>query len=159
MTLTLVLNNQSPNEPRTVLNIEVGNVLAFPDPEHAQHAKRDMLMYSLGRCADYFKAMGLLQKLSAGLRRRGPQGSDKQVDVNHEVLLHLCVPVSCRDETAGWGDTNSDGGGGGVRGRATDTGNPMNGRKDITLHPKQQEVIAGLTRPLELIHGPPGTGS
>ena len=151
--------NPNPNEPGTCLNIEVGNALAFPDPEHARHAKKDALMYSLGRCADYLKAMDLLQKLQISLRRRGGQPSITEVDVNRRVLLHLCVPVSCQRELADWvtrpvttGTANDVTGGGGGH----DVGHPMSGRKDITLHPKQREVIAGLKKPLELIHGPPG---
>ena len=35
---------------------------------------------------------------------------------------------------------------------------PLNGRRDKNLCPEQRDVVEGLRRPFEIIHGPPGTG-
>ena len=120
-------------------------MLAYPDPQSAQDPDRDSLMYSLGPCADFFKAMLVLHDCSVAVRN---SQKAKRFNLNISTLQNLCLPPSCHHDVADYRAP--------VVGGATNGLSPLNDRQDIELCEEQRAVIAGLKRPLELIHGPPG---
>ena len=111
------------------------SMLEYPDEEVAQHRERETMLFSLGYCKDLVSAATLLEGMSNG----------SGVDVNRSILGPICHPPSFHRTSAHYRVSLSKPG-------------ILNDRRDIRLRSEQQRVVDSLERPLEIIHGPPGTG-
>jgi predicted ATPase len=120
----------------------------YPDKKSAQDENHATLIYDLGYCFDFFKALSVVDMAL----------EHDDLEKKYQILSQLARPYETLAAENPQEDDTKTVSSPYFQSHAEKDACPLNEKIDTKLCAEQDEIVGNLVRPVEIIQGPPGTG-
>jgi len=127
---------------------KVMSMAPYPDKKSAQDENHATLIYDLGYCFDFFKALSVVDMAL----------EHDDLEKKYQILSQLARPYETLAAENPQEDDTKTVSSPYFQSHAEKDACPLNEKIDTKLCAEQDEIVGNLVRPVEIIQGPPGTG-